>query len=101
MSFLVQNCLDKAYIQRISQETRILKSGKLDWDIEDVTRFASLIKIDESLMTIIETQAIDGEMLFNLGLLSNQVEMITDETKFLPISKLFFIANAIIELGAG
>ena len=72
MSFLVQNCLDKTYIERISQETRILKSSKLDWSVEDVTRFASLIKIDESLSDIIENQAIDGEALFNLGFLSNQ-----------------------------
>lgn len=45
MSFLIQNTIDKSYINRISQETRILKSSKLDWDIEDVTRFASLLKI--------------------------------------------------------
>ena len=77
MSFLVQNCLDKTYIERISQETRILKSSKLDWSVEDVMRFASLIKIDEPLSDIIENQAIDGEALFNLGFLSNQAEMIT------------------------
>lgn len=45
MSFIIQNTIDKAYINRINQETRILKSSKLDWDIEDVTRFASLLKI--------------------------------------------------------
>ena len=45
MSFLVQNEVDREYIERVSQETRILKSSKLDWDVEEVTRFASLIKI--------------------------------------------------------
>lgn len=45
MSFLVQNEVDREYIQRLSQETRILKSSKLDWDVEEVTRFASLLKI--------------------------------------------------------
>ena len=42
---MVQNEVDREYIQRLSQETRILKSSKLDWDVEEVTRFASLLKI--------------------------------------------------------
>ena len=42
---MVQNEVDREYIERVSQETRILKSSKLDWDVEEVTRFASLIKI--------------------------------------------------------
>jgi 6-phosphogluconate dehydrogenase (decarboxylating) len=46
MSFLVHNDIDREYIARISQETRILKSSKLDWDVEEVTRFASLLKVD-------------------------------------------------------
>jgi len=33
MSFLVNNNIDRAYIARVDQETRILKSSKLDWDI--------------------------------------------------------------------
>jgi hypothetical protein len=37
-------------------------------------------------------------MLFNLDFLSTQLELATDETKFLPVSKLFFVANAIINL---
>ena len=41
----MQNEVDREYIERVSQETRILKSSKLDWDVEEVTRFASLIKI--------------------------------------------------------
>lgn len=60
MSFLIQNRIDRAYIARINQETRILKSSKLDWDIEDVTRFASLLKIEQSIASVIEMQAIDG-----------------------------------------
>lgn len=98
MSLLTNNIIDRTYIAKIDQETRILKSSKLDWDIEEVTRFASLLKIDESLADIIENQGIDGETLFNINFLATQLELATDETKFLPISKLFFIANAIIDL---
>lgn len=78
MSFLVSNTIDRAYIARVDQETRILKSSKLDWDIEEVTRFASLIKVDESLADIIENQGIDGETLFNLNFLATQLELATD-----------------------
>ncbi len=78
MSFLIRNSIDRAYISRINQETRILKSSKIDWDIEEVTRFATLLKIDESIATIIETQAIDGEMLFKLSFLTTQLELATD-----------------------
>ena len=46
MSYLLQNEIDKAYINRINQETRFLKYSKTDWPIEEVVRFASLIKID-------------------------------------------------------
>lgn len=37
-------------------------------------------------------------MLFNLNFFATQLELTTDETKFLPVSKLFFVANAILEL---
>ena len=35
-------------------------------------------------------------MLFNLNFLTTQLELATDETKFLPIFKLFLIAHAIL-----
>ena len=80
MSLLTNNIIDRTYIAKIDQETRILKSSKLDWDIEEVTRFASLLKIDESLADIIENQGIDGETLFNINFLATQLELATDET---------------------
>lgn len=37
-------------------------------------------------------------MLFNSAFLNSQLELIVNETKFLPVYKLFYIANAILNI---
>jgi hypothetical protein len=49
MSFLLGNTLDRPYIKKLAQEIRILRSSKMDWTVEDVSRFTNLIQIDEAV----------------------------------------------------
>ena len=98
MSFIIENQADQAYINKVLQESKILKSYKIDWTIEEVIRFANILKIDQPLAPIIRTYKIDGEKLFDIPYLSANLEAMINETNFLPMYKLFYVVNSIIKL---
>lgn len=96
MSFLLGNTLDRPYIKKLSQEIRILKSSKIDWNVEDVTRFTNLIQIDEAVGQTLRAYEIDGAKLFDIEYLSANLESVINETNFFPLYKMFFVVNAIL-----
>ena len=98
MSFIIENQADRAYITKVLQESKILKSCKIDWTLEEVIRFANILKIDEPLTPIIRAYKINGEKLFDIPYLSAHLESMINETNFLPMYKLFYVVNSIIKL---
>jgi hypothetical protein len=64
--FFLMNKLDEAYIHRINQDARIIKNSKMDWSVDEVNRFAALLKIENAIGQTLKIYEIDGSKLFDL-----------------------------------
>lgn len=45
MSLVLQSELDRDYVLRLCKEIKLIRQSKIDWSVEDVIRFCSLIKV--------------------------------------------------------
>lgn len=101
MSFILQSELDKPYILKLCQEIKLIKQSKIDWTVEHVLRFASLIKIEDSIKDIITSWEIDGNKLFDDEYLNANLDCLITERNYMPFYKLFYVVNAILEMTEG
>jgi hypothetical protein len=98
MSFILQSELDREYIVKLCKEIRLIKQSKIDWTVEDVLRFASLIKVEDSISDIILSWEIDGSKLFDIEYLSANLDCIVTDRNYMPLYKLFYVVSAILHL---
>jgi hypothetical protein len=63
-----------------------------------VIRFASFIKVEDSIGDIIKQWAIDGSKLFDAEYLSANLDCIITDRNYFPLYKLFYVVNAILQL---
>jgi|688.fasta_scaffold1558877_1 hypothetical protein len=66
MSLILSSALDRDYVLRLCKEIKLIKQSKIDWSVEHVVRFASLIKVEEAIKDILVQWEIDGSKLFDI-----------------------------------
>lgn len=98
MSFLLESELDREYILKLNREIKLIKQSKLDWTIDHVIRFSSLLNIEESISDIIANWEIDGAKLFDIEYLSANLDCLITDRNYMPLYKLFHVVSAILQL---
>jgi hypothetical protein len=69
----------------------------MDWTVEHVLRFASLIKVEDSIQDIILSWEIDGSKLFDIEYLGANLGCVVTDRNYMPLYKLFYVVNAILQ----
>lgn len=98
MSLVLQSELDRDYILRLCKEIKLIRQSKIDWSVDDVVRFCSLIKVEDHIRDILVEWEIDGGKLFDIEYLSSNLECIITDRNYFPLYKLFHTVTAILQI---